>query len=660
MGHRVCAQPALATAIRGSVPGEGSRVSRQAWCRTYEDLFHALYCGQGFDVDLSGIRIHYAGVDAICRAWGACALTVGSDICFRSGFCAPHTVAGLWLLAHEVAHVVQQRRGPVAAVPVGGRWALGSPNCAEEREASAAADAVLAGQRFEFGPASPGRACLDTGSARRLAPRVVQRYMAWEHLLLGNLDPAAIGAAGPNTRLAEVEAQCALIEALAGEPADVDEGLVRARFPGAETVRLPGSGLVVTLGELNVLPDYLSHPADIIAAPAAFIVPVVQGIRAQSYRQLNRITGRRQRARREWSTLRYPYARAFSDIREAVEIDALGRKCQRPSWERYLSVLTRNAAHFAPFSWYRWQAFHLQARQLIAQASMVSGDERRRLRSGARVYAGYADHFLHDSFAAGHLVNKTLIMQWYVEWLLESGSFLKDQALLASMTYERQPFLHGPDLYDPVPQEDGQKLCPDGGTRARAVTDPQSAAEAATIEARVESSGVSGSTMDQRLHYYRCYLALLGSSVAQLSSSVVHDYLNSRSLVVASGPDGPRYRIWGDRRMLAGSAGALRAAAAAHTSRRAITDLLTRGETDIATRRIFESMPSHVEVNGDLLPLRQWHDAELRDLCFGKLFGLMSTRVRKLVLGLAAPRMGVPSADYAELPARRRIRNAPG
>ena len=32
----------------------------------------------------------------------------------------------------------------------------------------------------------------------------------------------------------------------------------------------------------------------------------------------------------------------------------------------------------------------------------------------ARICAGYADHFLRDSFAAGHLVNKTLLIQWYI------------------------------------------------------------------------------------------------------------------------------------------------------------------------------------------------------------------------------------------------------
>ena len=36
---------------------------------------------------------------------------------------------------------------------------------------------------------------------------------------------------------------------------------------------------------------------------------------------------------------------------------------------------------------------------------------------------GYADHFVQDSFAPGHLANKTLVMQWFVEWAEDSLFF---------------------------------------------------------------------------------------------------------------------------------------------------------------------------------------------------------------------------------------------
>ena len=58
-------------------------------------------------------------------------------------------------------------------------------------------------------------------------------------------------------------------------------------------MRLPGSGLVVTLGELNVLPDYLGRPEEIEAAPLRFIGPLIQSVRSWSVAELGRCTGHR-------------------------------------------------------------------------------------------------------------------------------------------------------------------------------------------------------------------------------------------------------------------------------------------------------------------------------------------------------------------------------
>jgi hypothetical protein len=265
------------------------------------------------------------------------------------------------------------------------------------------------------------------------------------------------------------------------------------------------------------------------------------------------------------------------------------------------------------------------------------------------VLAGYADHFLQDSFAAGHLVNKTLVMQWYVEWLAGSGWRLRDRELLSAMTCERQPNLHGLDLYGPRLDDYEQRMYPSGTASEPAIGDPQTAAEAPTLDERIDLSGIRGCTSQERQLAYLSYLAMLGSSAVQLSASVVHDYFNRRSLVVASAADGPGYRIWGDRTLLNGGAGTLAAARSAQASRQAIADLLETGETDITVRQIFESMPTHVDVDGTLVPLPQWHELEVRELCRQDLFGRPGTRLRKLLLGIASPSLGVPSADYAEL-----------
>lgn len=132
---------------------------------TLADLFKTCYLTSG--VEFADIRLHYRGVDEICRAFGASALTIGSDIYFRRDAFAPHTPGGLRLLAHEVAHVVQQRRGPVTAARAAGGLAVAPAGSPEEREA----DALLSGRPFDFGAAG------DSGPGRR----VIQRYMAWEH-----------------------------------------------------------------------------------------------------------------------------------------------------------------------------------------------------------------------------------------------------------------------------------------------------------------------------------------------------------------------------------------------------------------------------------------------------------------------------------------------
>lgn len=65
-----------------------------------------------FGHDFSRVRVHHdVQADASARAVGAKAYTVGSDVVFASGAYAPHSHAGRQLMAHELAHVVQQGQG---------------------------------------------------------------------------------------------------------------------------------------------------------------------------------------------------------------------------------------------------------------------------------------------------------------------------------------------------------------------------------------------------------------------------------------------------------------------------------------------------------------------------------------------------------------------
>jgi hypothetical protein len=412
--------------------------------------------------------------------------------------------------------------------------------------------------------------------------------MAWEHLVLGDLEPGAI------SDFAQLEAHCEFLAELGRRPGDTDP----RRRQDADLIWLPGSCILVTTGELNVLPDYFNHPDGIAAAPASFMVPLVQSIREQSLVQLRRITGHAGAVRLP-GALWYSRRHRMSELCEGVQVTLLGKRCRLPEPSQYHAVVERNASHFAPLSWHRWRAFHRAAREMIARSHGQPAAEREPLRTRARIYAGYADHFLQDSFAAGHQLNKTLVMQWYAEWLTARRLPVAGRAALASMTQPRQPLLHRPDLYHPEAD--------------RSETDPAGA------EPRLAAC-----TQAER----HAYLIFRGSVPVQYSVSVVHGHFNRRSLMVASEKDGPSYRIWGDRTMFTPTPDAFTpapvspwpVAVAASASRQAITELLHIGETQIEVDQIFAAFPRYVESAGELMSLPVWHEAELRALCLGQLF----------------------------------------
>jgi hypothetical protein len=615
---------------------------------TLADLFGRYYLVNPGGVDFSSINVHYVGADRECRAVHASAFTVGSDIYFADGAFTPHTRAGLWLLAHEVAHVVQQSASATTMPGPLSRLYVTPPGTPQERAADAAADAFIAGLPFAF----------DVTKCRSAAdrPRAAQRYMAWEHCLLGDLAPEdvqAMTASGlgcrPGGEADHASTYRGLLERLGRDPRRVDEERLRAEYPGLETVRLPGSGLVVTLGELNVLPDYLGNPAEIETAPPAFLGPLIQSVRSWSIAELRPAAERRNGRSRLPGSLRYPRLGALAEIAEVASVDMLGRRCGFAPPNRYSSVLARNAGHFVPFSWYRWLSFHLLARELIERSASAAAADRDILRRRARIWACYADHFLQDSFAAGHQINKTLVMQWYIEWLAEAGVSFPHRDVLADMTVARQPLLHGPGHYDRTPAGPGDAAVGRIGGVPRPPWDPQDMADAPTLEHRIAASGLTGHSDRELRAAYTAYLTMLGSGTVQFATKVAHDYLNERSLVVSSGATGPPFRLHGDRTLLAGGGGTLRAAQAAAASRQAISELLGYGETEVDSWEIFAGFPDHVEQDGRLVTLREWHRTELRDLCFGKLFGHWSTRAIRRFMSSAFRQLATITAD-GELP----------
>ena len=99
------------------------------------------------------VRIHTdAAGDSAARDHSARAVTIGSDVAFRAGEYQPETPAGRRLIAHELAHVIQQQRGGNTPTPpsAGGDSGL-------EGDARAAADAVTVGAPVSVtGASAPG------------------------------------------------------------------------------------------------------------------------------------------------------------------------------------------------------------------------------------------------------------------------------------------------------------------------------------------------------------------------------------------------------------------------------------------------------------------------------------------------------------------------
>lgn len=155
-----------------------------------------------FDHDFSHVRVHASPQAAETAAdVGASAYTVGPHIVFGQGGYAPSTHTGRQLLAHELAHVVQQggaqslqrsggQAGDTPSMVGGGGLRIGSADDPLEGEADAAAHRVMSGAN-----AGTGFAAAPLSLAR--APILRRRLVVNP----GDSIPMPAGAAGPEQPL---------------------------------------------------------------------------------------------------------------------------------------------------------------------------------------------------------------------------------------------------------------------------------------------------------------------------------------------------------------------------------------------------------------------------------------------------------------------------
>ncbi len=211
--------------------------------------------------------------------------------------------------------------------------------------------------------------------------------------------------------------------------------------------------IVVLYGELNALPDYFGNPDAIANTKKKNVVALLQGLRQRVYRNLvqwydeSALGGRDydNKTKRSIRRDQRPFAEAQgerraqpgtkSSVDQLQEIEKLitedGKKHKS---EGGYAVLERNACHFAPYSWNAWKKYHTAA----LEAAQESADKMKEvyalhgqdqtlsdeLYGGAKkkanealVQNAFGDHYLQDSFAAGHLIDKTLVMQEFVKYL---------------------------------------------------------------------------------------------------------------------------------------------------------------------------------------------------------------------------------------------------
>jgi hypothetical protein len=133
------------------VVGSGGGASLESGARSFlEDRMGA---------DFSDVRVHTgARADESARSINAQAYTVGTDVVFRSGAYEPDTQGGRHVLAHELAHVMQQKAGPVSGTPAAGGISISHPSDSFEQAAERSAAQAMSGAPAQTMPASRGEA----------------------------------------------------------------------------------------------------------------------------------------------------------------------------------------------------------------------------------------------------------------------------------------------------------------------------------------------------------------------------------------------------------------------------------------------------------------------------------------------------------------------
>lgn len=546
--------------------------------------------------DLSQVRVHTGPrADRALRRIGGSAATRGCDVWMSSAL-SWGSDAWLRVVAHETAHVVQQAGGVG-----GGASGVGRAGSTWERAADVVAERVLAGEVAPSG--------LEVPQPRRdRHSTFVQRFNAWEHRLLGDVpanDLVAIATKSAGWQQI-VQRQIKYFQLWVNGTKGVSVGQINSVLPGLTVLTL-ANGCIATYGELNAVGgDYAVDPTALNTLPAAIMTGFLQQVRQECLNRLQELLGQTSVVDFVEAITKY---KGESTIGLLQETQAIEKFTSSLGTNHYYGLLARNACHFAPFGWTRWRQFHSEAAALASSAYAANDPTKKAaLTQQAWVTQAYADHFLEDAFAAGHLVNKTLIMQWFTDWAAGQSLLpVPSWHLVSQADATRQPGLMGSQMY--------------ARGYAGPSNDPQSAEEQATYAARMAATGVVASGGQTQGEGYQEYLAFLEASVVQLSSNQVHNYFNEKSLTVTSYAHPSPFVIYGDEHLLQDGADIAIPAGALASSKQIISDLLATGSSHTTTQDVLDQLPSAVQSGPGTVPLLSWHNATLRHDCETLMFG---------------------------------------
>lgn len=595
-----------------------------------------------FGSDFSGVRVH-TNSDAAPRI-AATAFTVGNDIHFAPGAYQPASRSGQWLLGHELTHVVQQGLAGPASEAVdlhrtgGGcihrhaskeHYMLGSMTPAQIRSIADAKENVEVTGRTGFGSSFK-----DWKNGKKKPPPAA---------LKDALDTVQeqIGALN-NWRAAST---------INPDPAQVGKGdTAYDHHWGGQmvTITCADGDLVTTVGELNALPDFFGSFEDLRQVDRSVAFKTLQVIRRESYVYLKSLEAQLQ-------GLTYTYNRkteSFAGIEknnvslpsgklpkfgnDAADVLQTATMLEGDGNEQGLdadigaeATLGRNACHFPPESWLRWREHHDQARQLIASAADVADLEAKA--NKAIAMNAFGEHYLQDSFAGGHLINKGFVMAVAME---HSSAVTKKvrgmtDAQIASV---QKATKHG-KAYD-LPAAAQQKVTGHAGPgnamddpniRAR---DPQTALESAKAAGGTQTQGkrneMTASGLDPNLMTFNQYRTWLNDFWFQKITNTLHDKYCINGLRVASPDNQNLFKIYGDNNMMRSGEGAEYAALTSQMSRNAINQLVRNrrnaltpvvpgGKPRIPAKRvtsvdqIFARFPNEVvDDDGTRMSLKEW------------------------------------------------------